>query len=167
MHRVSNACLAVIGALLASLGAGSVSAEGDAVGLSEAADGDPLDLARAVAARADETILATISAAASPAERLAAVRAAAWLRAPEDALAPLIPLVESRDPDLAPAAARAVARIAASLDMDVLAAREVAPDGLSPVRAKLDALADRDDVRADIRALAAEAAFHLSAAGVR
>ncbi len=129
-------------------------------------DADPLELARVVARVGDPPVRASLAAGRPSAERLAAVRGASWLRAPELALPELVAMLEGRDSELAPAAARAVVQIAMRLDVDELARREVLPETLAAVRARLLAAAERGALRADIRAMAAEAAARLAAAGV-
>lgn len=143
-------------------------ARGDGAGAKLVAAGtDPLEVGRFVAVLGDAAVLTALGEAAPAVERLAAVRAARWLAAPEQALAPLAAILEGRDSELAPSAARAVAAIAAGLDADALARREVLPEELSAVRERLLAAAERSTLRADIRTSAAEAAAALAAAGVK
>jgi hypothetical protein len=137
-----------------------------AAALLAVADADPLELGRVVERFGDARVRALLSKPADVAPCLAAVRAAPMLRRPELALEPLLRLSEGRDSLLAPAAARAALAIAAGLDADALAAREVAVSELAPTRAALLALAARATVGADIRLAAATAAEALAAAGI-
>lgn len=141
-------------------------AEAPVVGLATVADADPLELARVASRLGDEAVLGSLDARRPVAERLAAVRAAAWLRAPERALPALVDLLAGRDSELAPAAALSVVRVANALDADALARREVLVAELAPVRARLAAMANAATLRADLRALAGEAGAALGAAGV-
>lgn len=161
----ARAWAGIVFGVLVSVGV-PVRADGPGARLTAVADADPIELARVAGALGDSAVLAAMSEGRPGAERLAAVRAAPWLDAPELALDLLVRLLVGRDSELAPSAARAVARIAAALDADTLARREVLPESLSAVRAKLTEAVERETLRADIRVLAAEAAFQLSAAGV-
>jgi hypothetical protein len=127
---------------------------------------DPLELARVVARVGDSAVLALLAADKPVATRLAAVRAAAWLRQPEQALGTLAELLAGRDSELAPAAARAALQIAQGLDADALAQREVAPAQLTQVLVALLRASELPRVRPDLRAMAAAAAEQLRAAGV-
>ncbi len=129
-------------------------------------DGDPLELARVVARVGDDAVLALLASEHGVAVRLAAVRAAPWLREPERALARIAELAGGRDSELAPAAARAALRIARVLDADALARRETAPDALSAALATLLRVAQQSHVRQDLQRMAAAAAAQLRAAGV-
>jgi hypothetical protein len=114
----------------------------------------------------DDAVLALLAPEHGVAVRLAAVRAAPWLREPERALAAIAELAGGRDSELAPAAARAALRIARALDAEALARREVPPAALSGALAGLLRVAQAEHVRADLQRMAAAAAAQLSAAGV-
>jgi len=129
-------------------------------------DADPLSLAAAVWRMGDEGVLADLRPGVSVVRRLAAIRAARWMRAPEDALSPLIALVRERDPELSRAAAHALAVIARELHMDALARREVVLGDLKQARAALSELAAVEHLPADVRANLAGAALSLQLAGV-
>ena len=129
-------------------------------------DADPLELARVVQRFGDGAILQLLAPATAFVTRLAAVRASPWLLAPERALGALSELAGGRDPDLAPAAARAALEIAQQLDPASLARRECAPVELRDVLARLQAIGAREAVAPHVRADAWAAAEQLIAAGV-
>jgi hypothetical protein len=165
--------IARFGALASAVALGSAGsgahADEDLVSVADLAavrDADPLELARIGARLGDGTVVRAIASGGAVAERLAVVRVAPWLLAPESALPSLVTLLASRDSELAPAAARSVARIVAALDADTLGRREVMSADLAPVRAALRAAANDASLRADVRVLAGEAAAGLDAAGV-
>jgi len=116
---------------------------------------DPLDLARAVDRLGDGAVLARLGAAndeeLDPALVLAAIRAAPWLHAPEEALTRLVELAAGHDPDLAPAATLALVRIAERLTPADLDAREASREPVRASLAALSALADDATARTDIR----------------
>jgi hypothetical protein len=129
------------------------------------ADAEPLELAAMVDRTGDDALLAQLTGAASVSARLAAVRASGFLHTPELALVPLAELSSSRDPDLAPLAARRTFEIAQALGREGLSRREILPAALSPAKAALlRAAATRP--RADIRRRLEEAAQLLAALGV-
>lgn len=122
---------------------------------------DPLDLARAVDRLGDDAVRARLGTAddadLDPAIVLAAIRAAPWLHAPEEALPRLVELASGHDPDLAPAAMLAVVRIAERLVPADLDAREADRGPVSASLAPLLTLADDATARADLRRAAARA----------
>lgn len=152
--------VALVGAALAA------HADAPVPSLAAVGDADPLELARVVSRLGDAAVLRSLGSGRPVAERLAAVRAAPWLGAPERALPPLIELLAGRDSELAPAAGLSVARVASVLDADALARREVRVAELAPVRARLVEVAQNDALRADLRAFADAAAAALRAIGV-
>lgn len=83
--------------------------------------------------------------------RLAAVRAAPRMQAPERALEGLARIASGRDPDLAPAAALSMLEIARALDPRDLDAREVMREELAPARAAAARLAEDESARGDLR----------------
>jgi hypothetical protein len=152
------ACFALVIGLFASL----AHAQDDP--LVAIADGDPIELARAVDRLGDEAVLERLSSR-SRSVRLAAIRAAPHLRWPERALMSLAGLAGGRDPDLAPAAAESARSIAEELTSDQLARREVDPASLGEAAAALRAVAADRTARADIRAVCARAAAALDRLG--
>lgn len=122
---------------------------------------DPLELARVVDRIGDDAVLDRLPSETPLAVRLLAVRASPWLHAPELALAPLTALAAGRDPDLAPAAALAILRIAERLDRAELDAREAGGDEIEAALAPLGALAADVTARADLRRGAAVAGSYL------
>jgi hypothetical protein len=146
-------------------GGGEAASPELARGLRAIADADPMRLARLCDRVGDSALLAALSPATPADVRLQAVRATPWLREPHAALPPLLVLVGGRDPALAPAAARAVLRIARRLDTRSLRAMEVDPDVLSPVAADLRALSTRAHLRPDLRLMAVEAEAELVGVG--
>jgi hypothetical protein len=129
-------------------------------------DADPLELADLVARLGDDAIGQRLGPQVDPALRLAAIRACAFLQAPELALPVLAQIAGGRDPDLAPAAARRALGIVQRLALDGLQRRELMPVSLAPARAALAQVAASVLVRADLRALAAQAAHLLGSLGV-
>lgn len=127
-----------------------------------ALDADPLDLARAVARAGDALVLSRL-ARGSVAQKLAAVRAAPFLAAPEAALGALAALAAGRDPDLAPEAARAALSIARALTLEDLGRREAELSELAPARDALRRLAADASARPDVRRAASVAAGALAA----
>ena len=130
--------------------------------LADALDAEPLDLARMVHRSGDALVLTRL-ASGDTVHVLGALRAAPFLTAPEAALGKLAALAASRDPDLAPEAARAVLGIARALTLEALAQREGELRELAPVRDALRRIAADTSARADIRQAAALAAGALSA----
>lgn len=124
---------------------------------------DPLDLARMVDRLGDDAVrarLGEVGAAANtldPAIVMAAVRASAWLHAPEEALVRLVEIAAGRDPELAPAAMLAVIRIAERLERSELDAREASDAPVREALAPLAALTEDSAARADLRRAAARA----------
>lgn len=165
-RRINSRGVVLVVAAVSFCGRDSARADAPVVSLTMVADADPLELARVASRLDDQTVLRSLDPQAPVAERLAAVRAAVWLRAPECALGPLVELLAGRDSELAPAAAASLVRVANTLDAGALARREVLVGDLAPVRARLAAIAQDGTRRADLRALAGEAAAALGAAGV-
>lgn len=130
--------------------------------LRSALDADPLDLARSVDRAGDALVLRRL-AHGTVAQKLAAVRAAPFLAAPEVALLALSALAAGRDPDLAPEAARAALTIARALTPEGLARREAELTLLVPPRDALRRLATDVSARSDVRYAAALAAGALAA----
>lgn len=126
------------------------------------ASGDPLELGRFVEKHGDRYVLLRLHADYPADTRLAAVRAAPWLDAPERALVPLAHIAAGRDPELAPAAAWSAYRIATSLTPIALQQREVLWSNIAPARPLLLHLAADRTARADIRRVAAFAADALA-----
>ena len=127
---------------------------------------DPLELARAADRLGDAAVLARLVEGRPTPIRLAAIRATPWLDAPEQALAPLAAIAIGRDPDLAPAAAVSILRIARALDAQALDGRETHPSELHDARVAIQALADDATARADLRRMAELAVDALAAIGV-
>lgn len=115
-------------------------------------DADPLELARVTRLLGDAEITKRLGTGQSTEVRLAAARAARFMRQPEVALMALSELAGERDGVLAQAAVRAVLIIVRELDVDVLSRREVDPQSLAPVRELLKDLASREHLRTDLRA---------------
>lgn len=122
--------------------------------------GTPVELARWVDREGDAAVLDALTSADRQ-TRMLALRAAPWMHGPEAALGALAGLARGRDPVLAPEAARAAMRIALALDRDGLARREAVLADLQAAAATLDALADDDTARPDLRAAARAAATAL------
>jgi hypothetical protein len=131
--------------------------------LEQIRDADPIELARAVLRLGDVAVLALLSDGQSGPARLAGIRAARWLVAPEHALPALAELVASRDSLLAPAAALACMRIARELDVDALSRREADPTELALVLSTLRRALRTPQVRADLRMMTAEAVASIEA----
>jgi hypothetical protein len=129
-------------------------------------DADPLELGRVVQRFGDGAILKLLAPATPILTQLAAVRASPHLRAPERALRALTELAAGRDPELAPAAARATFEIARQLDGASLARRECLPAELLDVLTRLQAIGAHEAVAPHVRAYAWAAAEQLIAAGV-
>ena len=134
--------------------------------LAAIADADPLELARAVRGLGDEAVLQRLDPGQPVEIRLAAIRSTPWMLEPELALQALARELSGRDPDLAPAAARAAVRIAWSLDPATLLRREADMEGLSFVRRRLVEAGKNELLRPDIRLYTFQAAEMLAAAGV-
>ena len=135
---------------------------------------DPLERARAVARLGDVRLLARLAGGqseqggrADAAIVLAALRSVEFLSAPERALEPLVPIVQGRDPDLAPAAAQALVTIARRLVEDTRMPEELSREQLLALAKQLRAIEQNPRVRADIKLAAIEAAALLDAAGER
>jgi hypothetical protein len=130
------------------------------------ADVEPLELASVVDRIGDDAVLAQLQAGASLHAQIAAVRASAFLRSPELALPALARIASSRDPELAPLAARRCLTIAQRLVTEGLAPRELLAGELAPVRAALAAAARAPRLRADLRLALEQAAQLLASLGV-
>lgn len=131
-----------------------------------AAGGDPSELARAVERAGDEAVIERLSDGTPTSTRLAAIHAAPRMQGPERALERLAQIAAGRDPDLAPAAARALLEIATALDPRDLDAREVMRDELAPARSAVRASAEDESARGDVRRAAAIADAALAELGV-
>jgi len=112
---------------------------------------DPLTLAPIVARLGDSAVLARLAEGQPTEVQLAAIHASRTLLAPEAALGLLATHAAGRDPDLAPAAARAALDISRALDARDLDAREVAPAALDEARATLASLGADETARPDLR----------------
>jgi hypothetical protein len=130
------------------------------------ADAEPLELAGVVDRLGDDEVLARLAGAVPTYARLAAVRATPFLRSPELALPALAAIAGSRDPELAPIAARRAFVIAQALTLEGLALREVQPVSLAPARAALARAANATRPRADLRLWLEQAVQLLAALGV-
>jgi hypothetical protein len=139
------------------------SAAADALG--QIRDADPIELSRAVLRLGDLAVLALLADGQPGPARLAAIRAARWLVAPEHALPKLAELVAGRDSLLAPAAALASMRIARELDTDALSRREADPTELALALSTLRRALRTPEVRADLRMMVAEAVASIEATG--
>lgn len=161
--RVAALSLAL--ALAASTDVAGAQAHPAADPLAAALDADPLDVARLVRRVGDALVLTRLapSAAVTIPQRLAAMRAAPFLAAPEAALVALAALAAGRDPDLAPEAARSALTIARALSLEDLARREAELTGVVAARDALRRLAADTSARGDVRRAAAVAAGALAA----
>ena len=116
---------------------------------------DPLDYALVVDRVGDQAVLALMSTeevnTVDMAGRLAAVRASAWLHAPEAALPLLAQIAEGTDPDLAPTAMHAALRIGERLTRQDLDMREADETPLREALPHLERLAADETARADLR----------------
>ncbi|HEX4353829.1 MAG TPA: hypothetical protein VHZ95_12960 [Polyangiales bacterium] len=148
--------------LLANLAAAPLERDPVAL-LTRAVDAGELDLASLVARLGDAALLDAIVDGKSSVLMLAAVRGAPYLRDPERALEPLAAIVEGRDPDLAPSAARRALAIAQALELSDGSARELSASSLRSAEQRFDAIAKRATARTDIRLYAAETAALLRA----
>lgn len=156
---------ALLAACLACMPAAAVGPEAGAM-LRAAADRGPLELARVVDERGDGWVMAGLEPTRSVATRLAAVRAAPWMRAPEQALPALAGLAGGRDVVLAEAAASSLRNIAERLDAITLARREVRPAALAGASKALSAVVEDASARADVRVSAGLVVGVLGQAGV-
>jgi hypothetical protein len=127
---------------------------------------DPLDRARVVAAIGDAAVLAWL-AGDNVAQKLAAVRASAWLADPSAALGTLVALLGGRDPDLAPSAALALERIGQRLSLEEPACDACSSEAIAAAAQALEKLADSPRVRADLRMRALTASAQLAIARER
>lgn len=152
----------VLSLLLASF---SVPASAQSDPLSAVSDADPMELARVVDRLGDDAVLARLGDAQPLEVRLAAIRAARYLREPELALEPLARIASGRDPRLAPAAMRSALTIASALDLDALSQREVEPSSLSSARTLFLELSRETSARADLRTAAEYVAARLEQLG--
>jgi hypothetical protein len=126
-------------------------------------DADPIELSRVVMRIGDRPVLALLAEGQPGPARLAGIRAARWLVAPEQALPVLAELTAGRDSLLAPAAALATMRIARALDADSLSRREADPAELAIALSTLRLALRTPHVRADLRMMAAEAVAAIEA----
>lgn len=141
-------------------------------GLSAATD--PLERARAVAKLGDARVLSLLAvkrgehgAVTDAARVLAALPSVRWLADVAPAVPPLIELMQSRDPDLAPAAARALVDAARALVENERIPESVSAEQISTWAAQLAPLEQTTRVRPDIRLAATEAIALLNAARER
>lgn len=125
-------------------------------------DADPLTVEQVVRRLGDDAVMARLGSEHPLALRRMAVDACRSLRAPERALPVLAELAAGRDPDLSPAAMRAILHIARALGRADLDAREHDGDELPRTRTTLGALAVDASARLDLRR-AAETALALLA----
>lgn len=128
-------------------------------------DADPLRLAQVVDRLGDDGVLERLGGAHPLAVRRLAVSGCRFLHAPERALPALAELAAGRDPDLAPAAMRAILAIVLELDRADLDAREHDGDELPRTRETLTALAEDDTARPDLRRAAETALAQLAPLG--
>jgi hypothetical protein len=142
---------------------GRSSAAADA--LERVADADPIELSRAVLRLGDRSVLALLAEGQPGPARLAGIRAARWLVAPEHALPMLAELSAGRDSLLAPAAALASVRIARQLDADALSRREADATQLADALSTLRRALGTAHLRADLRMMAAETVALIEAIG--
>lgn len=173
-RRAIAACVLALGGLVVAARAQAPLAEpalppiaaDAAVDYSALHASDPLDRARAVARLGDVRVAARLGRTEAL-EILAAVRSARFLGDPTRALPTLLPIMQGRDPDLAPAAAEAVVEIARQLVEARCAPEELAHEQLEVLTKQLGAIEQNTRVRADIRLAAIEAAALLKAARER
>jgi hypothetical protein len=109
-----------------------------------------MGLAQAAERLGDAPVLERLRAG-DPALALVALRIAPHLRAPEEALPPLIALAAGRDPDLSEGAARSVRQIVQAAASGSGSGAEGARDALRAARSALQALAEDETLRPDIR----------------
>jgi hypothetical protein len=133
---------------------------------------DPLVRARAVAALGDARVLARLAPQPEggdpdPARALAAISSCPWLADPSHALAPLLAVMNGRDPDLAPAAAQAAVEIARGLVEASRLHESVTQELLAAWIKELGTIELSPRARADIRLASVEAAALLGAARER
>lgn len=141
-------------------------------GLSAATD--PLERASAVAKLGDARVLALLAVkrgehgAVTDAERvLAALASVRWLADVAPAVPALIELMQGRDPDLAPAAARALVEVSRALVENDRVPESVTAEAIGTWTAQLGPVEQNGRVRSDIRLAAAEAIALLNAARER
>jgi hypothetical protein len=170
MTQVTRAIVCAVGCVLCALvppaAARAAAPACDAAAWRSRADLESLELAAIVDRVGDAAVVACLAESAPVSARLAAVRAAAYLRAPEAALPALVELAAARDPELAPLAARRTFVIAQRLVQEVGAQRDFSPSELSPVRAALQRSVAERRPRADLRLWLEQALQLLSALGV-
>jgi hypothetical protein len=135
---------------------------------------DPLERASAVAKLGDARVLSLLEVkrgehgAVTDAERvLAALASVRWLADVAPAVPALIELMQGRDPDLAPAAARALVEVSRALVESDRVPESVSADSIGTWTAQLAPLEQNGRVRSDIRLAATEAIALLNAARER
>jgi hypothetical protein len=135
---------------------------------------DPLECARTVAKLGDARVLSLLAVkrgdhgAVIDAERvLAALPSVRWLADVAPAVAALIELMRGRDPDLAPAAARALVDAARALVENERVPESVSAEQIGAWAAQLAPLEQDPRIRPDIRLAATEAIALLNAARER
>jgi hypothetical protein len=131
--------------------------------LRAAVDADDLDLAALSDRIGDDAVLSALAPGTDVTAQLTAVRAAPFLASPESALERLAMIAQTRDPDLAPAAARRAFQIAQGLELEDISAREISPQSLRPAEELLNSLSSSQLAGADVRLYAAQAAQLLRA----
>lgn len=123
---------------------------------------DPLELAHWAARLGPARVFELLATDASALTRLRAVRALPSLGEPERALQALLPLLQGRDPDLAPAAARAALVIATSVSADLGLRGEVNMGLLRECEQAYREAAGREDLRPDLAFMAMQVAVQLA-----
>lgn len=123
---------------------------------------DPLDLARWAAELGPRDVLALVGTDHSALVRLRAVRALPSLPGHEYSLQALLPLLEGRDPDLAPAAARSALMIATSVTASLGLRGEVDRTVLRECQRAYQEAADRGELRPDLALMAMQVAAQLA-----
>ncbi len=126
-------------------------------------DADPLELARVAARLGDGAVLQRMDTKQSIELRLAAIRAAPFMRAPEAALPVLARCIAQRDMVLAQDAARSLHAIVRQLDVDALRRHEVLRADLKQSVTLIEAALAIEHLRADLRALTSASLAMLSA----
>jgi len=155
-------CLAAAIALAAQQVFAGPSTQDPSAALRAAADADDLALAALVAQLGDDAVLSALTQHEDVSLRLAAVRGAAYLRTSALALPALIEIASGRDPDLAPLAARRVRAVSQAIALEGQRRVEGEVLSLDEPRKALNALAEAEGTRADIRIAAGEAAALLA-----
>jgi hypothetical protein len=141
---LASACLVTLGVLGARAEGRDPFAHADLV--------DPIGVARLADEAGDFALREALTQAAQRERALSAVRAAVYAHAPEELIAPLLPLAIGRDPVLAPEAAMALLQIGQRLTPTELSTREALLSTLKEAsQATRAALDEARSPRADIR----------------